>query len=94
MSTENSSWIVLKFGGTSVSSRSNWENILSVVKERRAEGYKVCLVHSALSGISNELEAIIDNASEGNFDDQLATIKQKHIALGDKLEVRPGVEHR
>ena len=86
MSKEND-WIVLKFGGTSVSTKDNWQNIVSVVKERRSEGYSVCLVHSALSGVSNMLEAIIDQASEGNFEEQVEAIKDKHYQLGRELNV-------
>lgn len=86
MSKEND-WIVLKFGGTSVSTKDNWQNIVSVVKERRSEGFSVCLVHSALSGVSNMLEAIIDQASEGNFGDQVEAIKEKHYQLGRALDV-------
>jgi len=86
MSKEND-WIVLKFGGTSVSTKDNWQNIVSVVKERRSEGFSVCLVHSALSGVSNMLEAIIDRASEGNFEDQVEAIKEKHYQLGQELDV-------
>lgn len=85
MSNERSNWIVLKFGGTSVSSKENWENIVSVIKKRRAQGFKVCLVHSALSGISNQLEEIIAKAPEGGLDDLIASVKQKHRQLGESL---------
>jgi len=87
MSKESSNWLVLKFGGTSVSSRESWDNIVSVVQKRRAAGYAVCVVHSAISGVSDMLQAIIDEAEEGQFDDQLRTIKDKHLALGDELDV-------
>ena len=33
-----SNWVVLKFGGTSVSSVSNWNNIAGVVRARLADG--------------------------------------------------------
>ena len=46
-------WIVLKFGGTSVSSRDNWNNIAGVVARRRAAGARVLIVHSAISGITD-----------------------------------------
>lgn len=87
MSQNNSNWVVLKFGGTSVSNLSNWKNIVSVIRQRRSEGFKVCLVHSALSGISNLLQEIIDNASDGPFDKQVKAIKERHLKLGNELEV-------
>jgi diaminopimelate decarboxylase/aspartate kinase len=48
-------WVVLKFGGTSVSSASNWHNIARVLRERIAEGLHPAIVHSALSGITDRL---------------------------------------
>jgi diaminopimelate decarboxylase/aspartate kinase len=47
-----SPWVVLKFGGTSVSSVANWKNVAAVVRDRLAEGLKPVIVHSALSGIT------------------------------------------
>ena len=51
----DSSWVVLKFGGTSVSSVSNWKNIAAVIRDRLAEGLHPVVVHSALSGITDRL---------------------------------------
>ncbi|TYP92787.1 aspartate kinase [Fodinibius salinus] len=85
MTKRSGNFIVLKFGGTSVSSLSNWQNIVSVVKQKQSEGYNVCLVHSALSGISNKLQAIIEKASQGNFDPLLSSIIERHISLADDL---------
>lgn len=85
MSNQNSHWIVLKFGGTSVSTSQNWENILSVIKQRIADGFSVCLVHSALSGISDKLEAIIKEAPKGNADELVTEVKDKHYKLGQFL---------
>ena len=52
-----SPWVVLKFGGTSVSSVANWKNIAAVLRDRLAEGLRPVVVHSALSGITDRLEA-------------------------------------
>lgn len=88
MSKEGSDWIVLKFGGTSVSSVENWKKISSVVQQRLDDGYSVCIVHSALSGISNLLQEIIDRASEGDVVNEIVeTIKKRHIQLGQDLGV-------
>lgn len=90
MSQESSNWIVLKFGGTSVSSLENWQNILSVVENRRAEGYSVCIVHSALSGVSNLLEEIIEKASAGDGSDLVEEVKRRHYEVGEKLDLPVG----
>ena len=52
--------VVLKFGGTSVADRKNWSNIASILKESIASGEKPLLVCSALSGVSNKLEEIVE----------------------------------
>ena len=41
-------WIVLKFGGTSVSTHENWTNIQSIITRRREEGKRVFLVASRI----------------------------------------------
>ena len=41
-------WIVIKLGGTSVSSRRNWDNALAEVRKHLAAGSRVLLVQSAL----------------------------------------------
>ena len=52
-------WLVLKFGGTSVSKRERWDTIGRLAAERAdAESARVLVVVSALSGVTNELLAI------------------------------------
>jgi diaminopimelate decarboxylase/aspartate kinase len=87
MTSERSNWIVLKFGGTSVSSPENWQKIASEVQKRRADGYKVCLVHSALSGVSNTLQEIIEKPTDEHILEKVEQVKQQHLALGRKLDV-------
>jgi len=87
MSTESSPWIVLKFGGTSVSTLENWRNILSVVRKRKSEGFKVCVVHSALSGVSNMLQRILDQAPQKKTADLVEEVKRRHYEIGEQLEV-------
>ncbi len=50
-------WIVLKFGGTSVSKRHRWDTVGKIAAQR-AEHARVLVVVSALSGVTNELQAI------------------------------------
>lgn len=87
MGRERLEWIVLKYGGTSVSSLENWKKITTVVKKRREKGFKVCLVHSALSGISNELETIVRNPSSDDIFDRVDAIEKRHRQLGSEFGV-------
>jgi len=87
MRREQQEWVVLKFGGTSVSSRDNWNHIANVIQERRKEDYRILVVHSALSGVSNILQTIIDNAGDKNSEKLVRQIKQKHRDLGKRLEI-------
>jgi diaminopimelate decarboxylase/aspartate kinase len=50
-----SPWIVLKFGGTSISTLTNWRNIATVVRQRLDDGARVMVVHSAVTGITDRL---------------------------------------
>lgn len=82
-----SDWIVLKFGGTSVAGRRQWDAICDLVRQRRAEGCRVLLVCSALAGVTNRLAALAERASVG---DGLAELIEVHRVLAREL----GVEDR
>jgi len=82
-----SPWIVLKFGGTSVSSVANWRNIAEVVKRRRAEGASVIIVHSAVSGITDRLEKLLTAALAGEHEGAMAAIEARHLQLCDELGI-------
>ena len=81
------SWVVLKFGGTSVSSRERWDTIARVTRERLDEGLRPLVVCSALSGITNALERLVAGAMSGSHQDELEAIRQRHLALGEALDV-------
>jgi bifunctional diaminopimelate decarboxylase / aspartate kinase len=83
-----SEWIVLKFGGTSVSSANNWRNIQRVVKAREAEGLRVLIVHSALSGVTDLLERLLTSAARGDHKSGLEALHTKHEALARELGVQ------
>jgi diaminopimelate decarboxylase/aspartate kinase len=83
-------WIVLKFGGTSVSSRANWLNIAAVVRTRRASGARVLIVHSALSGVTDLLEKLLIAAPGGDHGPLLAALDARHRQLATELEIRIG----
>lgn len=87
MSTDSNNWIILKFGGTSVSSRENWEHIADVVAGRRREGASVCVVHSALAGVSNRLQELADGGAEDGRREAVEDIRRRHLELAEELEL-------
>ncbi|GAB3364510.1 bifunctional aspartate kinase/diaminopimelate decarboxylase [Lysobacter rhizosphaerae] len=78
-------WVVLKFGGTSVSRRNRWDTIGRLASKRMAEdGARVLVVVSALSGVTNELQAI------SNGDDiagRIAALVERHRAFCTELDL-------
>ena len=80
-----SDWVVMKFGGTSVSTAEKWETIAGLVRRRLDDGLRPVIVHSALQGVSNALAALLETALAGNADDGLDAIRQRHYELADEL---------
>ncbi len=79
-------WIVLKFGGTSVSRRHRWDTIGKLAKKRAEEtGSRVLVVVSALSGVTNELTAIADGAPDSR--DRVAALVERHQGFLQELEL-------
>jgi diaminopimelate decarboxylase/aspartate kinase len=87
-----SAWIVLKFGGTSVSSLTNWHNIAKVTRKRLDGGARVLIVHSAVSGITDRLEKLLDAALAQTHEADLRGIEERHARLADELGIQLGAE--
>ena len=81
-------WLVLKFGGTSVSKRERWDTIGRLAAERAAsEGARVLVVVSALSGVTNELQAI---ANGDDIAGRIAALVERHRGFcADELGIDP-----
>ena len=79
-------WLVLKFGGTSVSKRERWDTIGRLAAERAAsEHARVLVVVSALSGVTNELTAI---ANGDDVAGRVAALIERHRAFcADELGI-------
>ncbi len=76
-------WVVLKFGGTSVSRRNRWDTIGRLASKRMAEdGARVLVVVSALSGVTNELQAI---ANGDDIAGRIAALVERHRAFCAEL---------
>lgn len=80
-------FVVLKFGGTSVSSRARWETIASIVRSRIEAGETPFVVCSALSGVTNLLERLLVEAPSGTHQETLATIEGRHRDIATELGV-------
>jgi len=87
-----SAWIVLKFGGTSVSSVANWRNIAHVARQRRATGARLLIVHSALSGVTDHLERLLEAATLDLQRRELVDIEKRHRQLAGELGITVGEE--
>jgi diaminopimelate decarboxylase/aspartate kinase len=81
---------VLKFGGTSVSSARNWRNIAQLLRDRTAANFRPVVVHSALSGVTDRLEALLSAALTDGHGPALDGIEAVHRDLAGDLEVAPG----
>jgi len=81
-------WVVLKFGGTSVSSRARWNTIGDLVAKRRAEGFRVLVVVSAVSGVTNALVALTETRTDASARRRQAeALAQRHREFAATLEL-------
>lgn len=85
-------WVVLKFGGTSVSARSNWDHIVRILREREAAGLRVVVVHSALCGTTDALADLLDCALAGASPSPLERIERRHREFAVTLGIEPPPE--
>lgn len=75
-------WIVLKFGGTSVSTANRWGVICNQVNKLKEARYKVWVVISALSQVTNLLQTSINEAvHDANHLTSFERILNSHITL-------------
>ena len=80
----NTKWMVLKFGGTSVSGLPQWTAIAALMLQRLSAGYRVLLVCSAVSGVTNALSAL---AEDPGCEEKLVAILERHRRLAAELGV-------
>lgn len=80
-------WLVLKFGGSSVRGIDQWRSIAERIRERRAEGYRVLLVCSAVQGITD----LLHDLSKSPADEALQTrFAERHVRLASELGIEGG----
>ncbi|WP_313187646.1 bifunctional aspartate kinase/homoserine dehydrogenase I [Sphingobacterium siyangense] len=77
---------VLKFGGTSVGTVESLKAVLSIVKKSYDAKEKPLVVLSAMSGVTNLLTQLAENAAEGKaFSDGLKSLEDKHFTVVKEL---------
>ena len=86
-SVAQSPYVIMKFGGSSVSSADSWATIAGLVRNRLDAGLKPFVVHSALEGVSSALAALLESAVAGDIGDGLTAIRQRHYELANDLEL-------
>ena len=84
--------VVLKFGGTSVATRARWETIARIVAGRRRDGLRVLVVCSAITGVTNLLEGLLQAALRGEHEPILERLARVHADLAADLGVPPVVD--
>lgn len=80
-------WVVLKFGGTSVSSAGNWQTIASQILDGVKSGKRMMVVHSALADVSNQLELIADASEDFDPGPLLEQIRRQHRNLAAEFDL-------
>lgn len=77
---------VLKFGGTSVGTVESLKAVLSIVKKSYDAKEKPLIVLSAMSGVTNLLTQLAEDAAEGkSFSDGLKSLEDKHFTVVKEL---------
>ncbi|MCP4920115.1 MAG: bifunctional aspartate kinase/diaminopimelate decarboxylase [Proteobacteria bacterium] len=83
-------WVVLKFGGTSVTSEANWRTIAGVLRARLAEGVRPVVVCSAFSRVSDALVRLSAELAAGRDGaDELAFLRTRHVEQASALGLEP-----
>ena len=77
--------VVLKFGGTSVGTIEKIKKVAQIIGQYRKKNYKVIVVSSAMSGVTNELvrksKEISENFSDSEYDMLLSSGEQVSCSL-------------
>jgi diaminopimelate decarboxylase/aspartate kinase len=86
----------MKFGGTSVATLPRWQNIRELVASRRAEGARVLVVVSALTGITDALKQLCGEGDRAKRVAAADAIAQRHYDLlaHMQLETPPTLAER
>ncbi len=90
MSDPNATWVVMKFGGTSVSAAERWRTIAQRCALEREAGRHVLVVVSALSGVTDLLQRLAEAPPGEVGAELLADLDARHAELAAELALEPG----
>ena len=83
----NAPWSVLKFGGASVATAAGWDTVARLVRRRREQGMRPIVVHSAVAGVTDQLEALIELARRGEHAGLEQELGGRHRELARQLNI-------
>ena len=90
--------VVLKFGGTSVGTIEKIKNVANIIVTYRKKKYKVIVVSSAMSGVTNSLVSksrqISENFSSSEYDVLVSSGEQAACALIAGSLIQKGLKSR
>lgn len=81
--------LITKFGGTSVSSRENWEHIVAITQNHIKGGVQPIIVCSAFTDASNKLDKMADAALLNEHQSLVQELTKNYLELARTLEVNP-----
>jgi len=82
-------WVVMKFGGTSVSSADCWKTICSEAEKTLRDGNRLVLVVSALSGVTDRLTRVVSANALRDRKAVLEELSGLHVQLLNRLGLEP-----
>ena len=80
-------WVVLKFGGASVATAAGWDTIARLVRRRREQGARPIVVHSAVAGVTDDLEALIELARRDEHASLEKELGDRHRELAREMNI-------
>ena len=90
--------VVLKFGGTSVGTVKKIKKVAEIIAQYRKKNYKVIVVSSAMSGVTNDLikksKEISNNFSDTEYDTLVSTGEQAACSLIAGRLIHKGIKSR
>ncbi|MCH8336250.1 MAG: bifunctional aspartate kinase/diaminopimelate decarboxylase [Proteobacteria bacterium] len=84
-SIADSKLVVMKFGGTSVSSAEKWQRISRLLRNRLDSGLRPLVVHSAIGKVTSDLEQILTTAVSSDPAELVEALRQQHYSLAKEL---------
>ena len=81
------SWVVHKFGGTSVADAGRYRSVAGILLARRAEGERAAVVVSAMGGVTDALLGLVSGAAarDEGYVERLQALRARHLETAAAL---------